>query len=66
MDDLAPLRTALAMFSSPTISSRPGKCSSDKLDLSCREHVEYFYIRFQDDLSNLEWHAEKGDHGPVH
>lgn len=34
MDDLAPLSTALAMFSSPTISSRPGRCSSERFDLS--------------------------------
>jgi hypothetical protein len=34
MDDLAPLSTALAMFSSPTISSRPGRCSSERSDLS--------------------------------
>ena len=54
MDDLAPLRTALAMFSSPTISSSPGKCSSDKLDLSYHKYDEYVYIRFQDDNNNFK------------
>ena len=39
IDDLAPLSTALAMFSSPTISSRPGRCSSERFDLSCDSMV---------------------------
>ena len=34
IEDLAPLSTALATFSSPTISSKPGRCSSDRFDLS--------------------------------
>ena len=46
MDDLAPFRTALAIFSSPTISSSPGKCSSERFDLSCiwNGHVKLFSL----------------------
>ena len=58
MDDRAPFSTAFAMFSSPTISSRPGRCSSDKLDLSYEEFGERLNISVKEDKSNLNWHAE--------